>query len=155
MKTGVLHGEYELTLDEKNRLLIPADIRRRLNPTDGTSFFIKLGTNGVPWIYSSARWNEIASEGESGMDLGGDQLDHIHFHYAMTYEVEWDKQGRAVIPERILRKTGIGKEVMLVGSKDHLELWNRAAWEEHTDALLQMFASRRKAGQVQQSQGTV
>ena len=89
------------------------------------------------------------------MDLGEEQLNHDHFHYGPTFEVDWDKQGRAVIPERILKKTGTGKEVMLIGSKDHLELWNRAAWEEHTDALLAMYRQRGKAGQAQQTQGTV
>jgi MraZ protein len=153
---SLLHGEYELTLDDKNRLLIPAEIRRRLNSTDERGvFFIKLGTNGVPWLYSASRWTDLASGGVSGMDPGDEQLDHDHFHYGMTYELEWDKQGRAVIPDRMLRKTGIGKEVMLVGIKDHLELWNRAAWEEHTDALLAMYAQRGKTRQAQVPQGNV
>ena len=153
---SLLFGEYELTLDDKNRLLIPSDLRRRLNPTDGqTEFFIKLGTNNVPWIYSSSRWAEISSEGDTGMDLSDEQLNHLHFHFAMTHQLEWDKQGRAVIPERLLRKTKTGKDVMLVGSKDHLELWNRAAWEVRTDALLAMYSSRGKTSQAQQTQGTV
>ena len=90
----LLHGEYELTLDDKNRLLIPAEIRRRLNPTDDRNvFFIKLGINGVPWVYPASKWLEMASEGDSGMDPGAERLDHDHFHYGMTYELEWDKQG--------------------------------------------------------------
>lgn len=154
--TGLLYGEYELTLDDKNRMLVPAELRRSLNPTeDCTTLFIKLGTNGVPWLYSAARWAQVTSEGESGMDPGDDILMHQHFHYGMTSKSDWDKQGRVVIPERILRKTHIDKEVMLVGIKDHLELWNRAAWEQHTDELLTMYAQRRKAHQTQQPQGSV
>ncbi len=153
---GLLHGEYELTMDDKNRLLIPADLRRSLNPTDdATTLFIKLGVNNVPWMYSAARWMQLASEGDPGMDPGFDDLERQHLHYAMTSKADWDKQGRVVIPERILRKTGTGKDVMLVGSKDHLELWNRAAWEQYTDELLAMQAQRRKAHQTQQPQGTV
>ena len=146
---SLLFGQYELTMDDKNRLLIPADVRRRLNPTDGqTEFFIKLGTNGVPWIYSSSRWAEIASEDDIGMDPTIEQLNHLHFHFATTHQLEWDKQGRAVVPDLLLKMTKTGKDVMLVGSKDHLELWNRAAWAERTEALLAMYASRGKTSQA-------
>jgi len=149
-----LTGEYELTLDEKNRLLIPADIRRRLNPTEDRGvLFIKLGKNGVPWLYSAAKWAQIASVGDTGMDPDEDTRNLIHFHFAMTYEIEWDKQGRAVIPERILRRTKIGRELMLVGSADHLELWNRAAWEDHMDAVYDTLAKPGKTRQAQQPQG--
>jgi MraZ protein len=146
---SLLHGEYELTLDDKNRLLIPAEIRRRLNLTDDrTTFFIKLGRNGRPWFYSATRWAELARVGDTGMDLDGADLDRIHLHYAMTHELEWDKQGRTVIPERILRKTSTGKEVMLIGAMDHLELWNRAAWEEHMDGLI---ATQTQQGKTRQA----
>lgn len=156
MNTGLLHGEYELTLDEKNRLLIPAEIRRRLNPTDGQSaFFIKLGNNNVPWLYSTSRFAEVTAGNNPGMDPSDEELDRLHFDYAMTYELEWDKQGRAVVPERLLRKTGTGKDVMLVGSKDHLELWNKDAWEQRMDALVAARAMRGKTHQTQQSQGGV
>lgn len=156
VNTGLLYGEYELTLDDKNRLLIPAEYRRSLNPTDeSTTFFIKLGKNNRPWMYSSARWLELASAGSSGMDPGDEDLERDHFNYGMTSKLDWDKQGRVVIPERILRKTGTGKEVMLVGIRDHLELWNRAAWEQYTDELLARHAERGKSRQAQQPQGGV
>ena len=136
-------------MDDKNRLLIPADVRRKLNPTDGqTEFVIKLGINGVPWIYSSSRWEQIASEGDIGMDPTVEQLNHLHFHYATTHQLEWDKQGRAVVPDPLLKMTKTGKDVTLVGSRDHLELWNRAAWAERTEALLAMYASRGKTSQA-------
>lgn len=156
MNPGLLFGEYELTLDDKNRLLIPAGVRRSLNPTEDSSlFFIKLGRNGRPWVYSKARWAELSAIGDAGMDPNDEDLERLHFNYGMTYELEWDKQGRVVIPDRMLRKTSTSKEVMLVGVRDHLEIWNRAAWEEYTDELLAKQAQRGKAPQAPVSQGSV
>jgi DNA-binding transcriptional regulator/RsmH inhibitor MraZ len=45
VRTTVLYGEFELAIDEKNRLLVPAEVRRALDPErDGEAFFITAGT---------------------------------------------------------------------------------------------------------------
>jgi DNA-binding transcriptional regulator/RsmH inhibitor MraZ len=41
------------------------------------------------------------------------------------------------LPERLLRRTGIDKEVVLIGGQDHLELWNRAEFEAFEQAQWQ------------------
>jgi len=42
--------------------------------------------------------------------------------------------------DKLLQRSGIGKDVTLVGVNDHLELWNRSDWEAEREAL-----SRRRA----------
>ncbi len=52
MRHLILHGEYELTIDDKNRFLIPAEIRKMMNPErDGEAFFLVIGTDRRPWMY--------------------------------------------------------------------------------------------------------
>ena len=46
-----------------------------------------------------------------------------------------DKQGRVLLPDKILKRAGILKEVTLIGVRDHLELWNRADWEARREEL--------------------
>jgi DNA-binding transcriptional regulator/RsmH inhibitor MraZ len=61
-----------------------------------------------------------------------DTLAFDQMHFARASRVEWDKQGRLVIPEKALRRAGIGesdREVTLIGVRDHLELWKRADWD--------------------------
>ena len=50
MRHPVLFGEYELTVDDKNRLLVPAEIRRSIPPDYGETLFLVMGTNRVPWF---------------------------------------------------------------------------------------------------------
>ena len=58
---AILYGQYELTIDAKNRLLVPADIRRRLEPErDGTAFFIVTGDNGRLWLYPEKIYEAMA-----------------------------------------------------------------------------------------------
>jgi MraZ protein len=56
-------------------------------------------------------------------------------HFARASHVEWDKQGRLVIPEKALRRTGLGRDVTMIGVRDHLELWNRSDWDAREEEL--------------------
>jgi DNA-binding transcriptional regulator/RsmH inhibitor MraZ len=40
-----------------------------------------------------------------------------------------DKQGRVVIPQRIMDQNELGRQVVLSGARDHLVLWNRGDFE--------------------------
>ena len=64
-----------------------------------------------------------------------DALDFHRTNLGMADQIELDKQGRALIPERALKEAGIGKEVTIVGVGDHFELWNRSEWEAERRSL--------------------
>ena len=53
------------------------------------------------------------------------------FFYAARAEAEPDKQGRVMIPAALLQHARLGREVVVAGVDDHLEIWDRAAWREH------------------------
>lgn len=137
LRNPVLYGEYELSIDEKNRLLVPADIRKRLGPeTHGEAFFLIVGINRVPWLYPEIYYEQLVSETTpSEITPGEDLLAFDQMNFAMASRLPWDKQGRLLIPDRTLRRTGLGRDVTLIGVRDHLELWNRADWEARREAL--------------------
>lgn len=136
MRHAVLFGEYELTIDEKNRLLVPAEVRKSLDPqVDGERFFLIVGVNRVPWFYPEKAYEELVSQAPVEMTPGEDLLAFDQLNFAMADRLAIDKQGRVLIPERTLRRTNVGKDVTLIGVRDHLELWNRADWETRREAL--------------------
>lgn len=137
MRTTVLYGEYELTIDDKNRLLVPSEVRKALDvERDGESLFILVGVNQRPWLYPEKGYEALVSRQASELAPGEDLLAFDQMNFAMTSKVDWDKQGRIVMPDKTLRRTGTNKEVTLIGVRDHLELWNRADWEAHSEQLL-------------------
>lgn len=137
MGYAVLYGEHELTVDDKNRLLIPADVRKCLKPdADGSAFFVKVGSNKVPWLYPEKYYEYLATQAPLVINPDRDALAHAQRHFALASRLEWDKQGRILLPERILTQTGVGKDVVLIGCRDHLQLWNREAWARRRDELL-------------------
>jgi MraZ protein len=132
----VLFGEYELNLDEKNRLLIPSDVRRAVNPEEnGDGFFLVIGTNRLPWLYPERYYEQLVTQAPADITPAQDLLAFDQRHFSMTSRVEMDKQGRILLPEKTLRRASLQKEVTLIGVRDHLELWNRADWEARREEL--------------------
>ena len=136
MQHAILYGEHELTLDDKNRLLVPAEIRKSLDPErDGQAFFLVVGQNHKLWFYPEQYYGQLVAQSQQDITLDEDVLAFDQMHFARASRAEWDKQGRIVIPEKALRRGGLGREVTLIGVRDHLELWNRSDWDAREQEL--------------------
>ena len=137
MRHLLLIGEHELTIDDKNRLLIPSEIRKSMNSDrDGDAFFLLLGLNRKPWLYPERYYEQMVFQAQPDIAPGEEQLDFDHMNFALASRLEWDSQGRLLIPDKTLRRTELSREVTLIGARDHLEIWNRADWDSRREQLL-------------------
>lgn len=137
MRHLLLIGEHDLTIDEKNRLSLPADIRKAMNSDrDGDAFFLVLGLNRKPWLYPERYYEQMVFQAQPEITPGEEQLDFDHMNFALADRVTWDSQGRMGIPEKTLRRTEMSREVTLIGARDHLEIWNRTDWQARREQLL-------------------
>ncbi|MBN1512628.1 MAG: hypothetical protein JXB13_11495 [Phycisphaerae bacterium] len=123
----ILTGTYELTVDPKNRLSVPAQVRAGMDPErDGTRLYlVPGGRQGTLALYADRYFEHYAERYHSSLDATEEKDDFEQVFYAMATLVEIDKQGRIVLPQRILDYAGIGRKVTLSGRRDHLVIWNR------------------------------
>ncbi len=136
IRHAILFGEYELTIDDKNRMLVPSEIRKSLVPErDGEAFFMVVGQNQMPWLYPEKFYETLVSQAPAEMMPDEELLAFDQMNFALASRMEWDKQGRVLIAEKTLRRTGLQREITLVGVRDHLELWNRPDWEVRRSEL--------------------
>lgn len=131
----VLIGEHELTLDEKKRLLIPADIRRSIPAELGEGFYVVKGINGQPWLYVEKVYEDVVMDEPADMVPEDDLLAYNQLVFGLAAKLSCDKQGRILVPDRAVRWGGLEKEVTLVGVKDHVEIWSRSSWNIRRDEL--------------------
>jgi MraZ protein len=101
----------------------------------GTAFFAILGLNRRTWLYPDLYYRAKATQMPEEMSPDADLLAYAQLKFSLADRVEWDEQGRFVVPERVLRRIDMKSDVTLVGVYDHLELWQRADWVEHNDLL--------------------
>jgi MraZ protein len=140
-KTTVLYGRYDLTVDKKNRLVVPAAVRRALDvERDGEAFFIVIGVNHKIWLYPEHGYEAMVSKLASQMSPDEDKLAFNQMYFSMANREGWDEQGRMLIPETSRRRTNLGTEITMIGVLDHLELWNRPDWEARQEYLISRSA---------------
>jgi len=127
----MLLGDHDHTLDDKNRLTLPAKLREQL----GSEVVITRGLDGCLSVYSRAAF-EVLAERVGTLDPFSSEARTLQrYFFTGGTDVELDRQGRMVVPARLLEEVGIGREVTVAGVYDHLEIWDRAAWREQLQAV--------------------
>ena len=127
----MLVGEYEHTIDDKNRLTLPAKFRQALSG----GLVITRGMDGCLAVYARSEWERVAHSIQSVDDLDPDARKLRRFFFASASEDAPDRQGRISIPLRLAESAGLGRDVVVAGVMDHLEIWNRAAWRANIDEV--------------------
>jgi MraZ protein len=131
-------GSHELQLDDKNRLLVPSEFRKLINPEkDTNSLILVIGSNRKICLYPE-RYYETRFLSELQEDTAPDELDLQleYIRFAMATRLPIDNQGRILLPERVLTQTRLGRQVTLLGMLNRLELWNRAEWDVQQTQLI-------------------
>ena len=130
MMLAMFLGEYEHTIDAKGRMAIPA----RFRPQMARGAIISKGMGTCLSIYALERWEERSNELVSGMS--SDELrDFERRVYPSASEIELDAQGRIVIPAKLRAYAALSNEVTIAGVRDHIEIWDRAAWRVYQERL--------------------
>ena len=134
---NMFFGSYEHTLDEKGRLVIPCKMREEC----GVKLYIMKGFDGALSLYKVDDFEKLAAEVSSLSFKKKDSRAYLRVRLASACELDIDKQGRIQIPTQILNKYEIGKEVVVIGVGDHIEVWNKAAYKEYEKAADDSFES--------------
>lgn len=124
-------GQFERTIDEKNRIQLPAQLRSAIDEErDGQSLYITLGEHaGTLSIFTEKGFEAVAARTETEFQTGPDALRFELQFYGLTSSIEMDKQGRFVLPDRLVKKARLGSEVVLVGQGSRIDVWDPAALE--------------------------
>ena len=124
----MLLGEFEHTIDEKNRLTLPARFRKELEG----GVVVTRGLDQCLYAFPSSEWEQSIRSRLSELDqLSKEARLMRRFFYSGASECEPDKQGRVMIPAALLQHARLGRDVVVAGVDDHLEIWDRAAWRAH------------------------
>ncbi len=121
----MLLGAHEHTIDDKNRLTLPAKFRQAFS--DGV--VVTRGLDRCLYAYRREDWTRLVESRLAPLDPLSKEGRQMHrFFFAAATEAELDKQGRVMLPSALLEHAGLGREVVVAGVNDRLEIWDRAAW---------------------------
>jgi MraZ protein len=121
----MLLGTHEHTIDDKNRLTLPAKFRESF--ADG--LVISKGLDRCLQAYRREDWDRLVESRLAPLDPFSQEARRIQrFHFSGAAEAELDKQGRLMIPAPLLEHAELSREVVVAGMRNHVEIWDREAW---------------------------
>ena len=123
----MLLGAHEHTIDDKNRLTLPARFRQAF--ADGV--VVTRGLDGCLYAFRRQDWDRLVESRLATLDpLSPEGRRLERFFYSGASETELDKQGRVMVPRELIEHAKLGREVVVAGVNDRLEIWDRAAWRK-------------------------
>jgi len=131
----MLIGEYIHTIDEKNRISMPAKFRKEL----GKKIIITPGLEQCLFIFTIKEWEKVSKKlSNSNTELSflkADQRNFNRYMFGRAAEVEIDSIGRILIPDFLKGKIGLKNTAALIGVEDRVEVWNDKVWSQNQEAI--------------------
>jgi MraZ protein len=120
------YGTQTYAIDHKGRISVPASMRRAgtgKKPSADT-FFLVAGFEGCLALYTPDEWKRV-EERLRQIPMG----DRRGRAFARAFlldatKVSVDAQGRVAIPPALIGRAGLGKDAVLLGQVDRIEVWN-------------------------------
>ena len=131
-KDDVFLGEYEHTLDEKNRLTLPARFRDAFE----SGGVVTRGMDGCLFLFATDAWERFVSVRLEGLDPFSREAREItRYYFSAAAEAQPDRQGRISLPTALLQHAKLARDVIVTGVRDHIEIWDRGAWRQHLEQV--------------------
>ncbi len=125
-----LNGNYQQTVDSKNRVIIPQKFRSIIgNPV---TMMRGIGDERHIRIASAYRWDELCEKFEN-MDEDASPREYRKMRILMSTsysDLNIDGQGRITIPASLREYAGLSREVVVAGAGRYVEIWDREAFEK-------------------------
>ena len=130
----LLTGEFDLTLDDKNRLGIPAKVREQYSSEEfGSGFYQVLGAERILSLYPEKYYQRIVLVVAPRMVAPDESLAMDRVNYSLAGRVELDRQGRVLLNDKLLKRAKLQEQVTLIGVRDHLEVWDQKIWADYLE----------------------
>jgi MraZ protein len=123
-----LTGAFARSIDEKLRVAIPKRLREALGCPSGGMLYVAPGTDGSLAIYTEEAFAQLARRLAQASPTQKDVRAFLRLLYGRAQQVEIDHQGRIRLSAELAQLAQLGKEAVLVGVQDHLELWAADRW---------------------------
>ncbi len=123
----LLTGTHPRTLDEKKRLTLPKRIREIFH--DLTSLYVTPGPDESLWIFTPSELERLSMKLDEAPATDAEARVFRRLFFAQMEAVDLDRMGRMLIPDRLVQFAGLKHEVVLLGVRDHLELWDGERWQ--------------------------
>jgi MraZ protein len=135
-------GTFEHALDAKHRLTVPSKFRTAL--AGGVVLAASPETSpGAPRsiaVWTPDAYDTYTTAALSGLNpISSEARELKRFFFNNSHDAELDSAHRVMIPPALMRYAGLDKEVVVTGSGECLEVWDRSSYGAYNEGVLTRF----------------
>ena len=136
-----LIGTYECKVDAKGRLMLPAALKKQLNPSLQNGFVLKRAVfQPCLELYPMAEWEVLMQKVNKLNKFKKKNNDFIRRFTAGVKVVEIDSNGRLLIPKDLTVFADITKNIVMSSAINIIEIWDKDKYERAIDDATGDFA---------------
>lgn len=130
MKTFL--GKIDAKLDAKGRVFVPSVFRKVLSEEERERVVVRMEADEkYLLVYPESVWNRQVVELQSKLNEWDPEDQMLLMQFVGDAEVlEFDAQGRVLLPKRLQMRMGLENEIVFVGMVDRIAMWNKSVYEE-------------------------
>jgi len=130
----MFRGNHPARVDEKGRLKLPADFKRRVDEAYGPQFFITSKDGKRAELYPMREWEKVEEKLASipSMDPAKKKFLDVTNYYGQV--VEFDSNGRLLLPQTLREKANLVADVAVLGFQGYLVVVNEDALKAELEA---------------------
>ena len=130
MKTFL--GKIDAKLDAKGRVFVPSVFRKVLSEEERERVVVRMEADEkYLLVYPESVWNRQVVELQSKLNEWDPEDQMLLMQFVGDAEVlEFDAQGRVLLPKRLQVRMGLENEIVFVGMVDRIAMWNKSVYEE-------------------------
>jgi MraZ protein len=129
-------GTYTPKVDEKGRLFLPAKFRDQL----AEGLVVTRGQERCLTVWSMQDFAGMTDRLREAPVTNKGARDYVRMLFAAASQEVPDKQGRISIPAVLREYASLGREVMVIGAMNRIEIWDPSAWATYSEEQEQKFS---------------
>ncbi len=132
-------GEYDCRRDDRGRLRLPAEIVNR-HEEDGGQFVLRKGMDPCLVLYPISTWTQESTRVNSLDDMVAKERKFKRMFFTTSKAVKLDGNSRIQMPNFLVERAGIDRDVVIIGVGDRYEIWDKAAHDAEASDFDQLNA---------------
>lgn len=135
----MFYGQYEHSLDAKDRVIIPSKFREIFQEHYVEKFYVTRGLDRCLFVFTEEEWKTQERRFRELSFTKGESRRFNRIYFSGACEVLCDKQGRILIPSFLKEYAGIKQDVVIIGVSDRIEIWAKDEWDAFFKEHLNSF----------------
>ena len=129
------YGEYNVSMDTKGRLMLPADFRKQLAEVDAATFILKRGKDNCVSLYTESQWSALSEQLNQMNQFSPKVQEFKRVFLDGIAMVDQDSAGRILIPKSLQEIAGLSKELVFWMQGNKVEIWDKAKKEQYLQSV--------------------